>query len=68
MYALPYWANKSAVVTVGKPIGGDPPARVGDMYVVRRCNHLATLIAIRATTLKIREATQAIIAILVQEA
>jgi hypothetical protein len=32
MYALPYWGNKSAVITVGKPIGGDPPARVGVTY------------------------------------
>ena len=30
--AHPYRANKSAVVTVGKPNGGDPPARVGDTY------------------------------------
>jgi hypothetical protein len=37
MYALPYWGNKSAVVTVGKPIGGDPPARVGDTYETIEC-------------------------------
>jgi hypothetical protein len=30
--ANPYRANKSAVVTVGKPNGGDSPARVGDTY------------------------------------
>jgi hypothetical protein len=34
MYALPYWGNKCAVVTVGKLIGGDPPARVGDTYEI----------------------------------
>jgi hypothetical protein len=32
IYAHPYRAIKSAVVTVGKPNGGDPPARVGDTY------------------------------------
>jgi hypothetical protein len=32
--ANPYRANKSAVVTVGKPNGGDPPARVGDIYEI----------------------------------
>jgi hypothetical protein len=37
IYALPYRANKSAVVTVGKPIGGDPPARVGDTYETIEC-------------------------------
>jgi hypothetical protein len=30
MYALPYRANKSAVVTVEKPIGGGPSARMLD--------------------------------------
>jgi hypothetical protein len=33
IYAHPYRANKSAVVTVGKPIGGGPSARVGDMDI-----------------------------------
>ena len=31
MYALPYRA-KDAVMTVGKPIGGGPSARVGNTY------------------------------------
>jgi hypothetical protein len=35
--ANPYRANKGAVVTVGKPIGGDPPARVGDTYETNEC-------------------------------
>jgi hypothetical protein len=35
--ANPYRANKSAVVTVGKPIGGGPPARVGDIYETIEC-------------------------------
>ena len=30
--ADPYKANKSAVVTVGKLNGSDPPARIGDTY------------------------------------
>jgi hypothetical protein len=37
MYALPYWGNKSAVVTVGKSIGSDPLARVGDIYEIIKC-------------------------------
>ena len=32
IYAHPYRANKSAVVTVGKPNGNGPPARVGKTY------------------------------------
>jgi hypothetical protein len=32
--ANPYKANKSAVVTVGKSNGDDPPARVGDIYEI----------------------------------
>jgi hypothetical protein len=37
IYALPYRANKSAVVTVGKPIGNGPSARVGDIYDTIEC-------------------------------
>ena len=37
IYALPYWGNKSAVVTVGNPIGSDPPARVGVTYETIEC-------------------------------
>ena len=36
MYALPYRAT-GAVVTVRKPIRGDPPARVGDIYETIKC-------------------------------
>jgi hypothetical protein len=35
--ANPYRANKSAVVTVGKPNGGGPPARVGKTYETIKC-------------------------------
>ena len=35
--ANPYRANKSAVVTVGKPIGGGPPARVNETYETIKC-------------------------------
>jgi hypothetical protein len=35
--ANPYRANKSAVVTVGKLIGGGPSARVGDTYEIIEC-------------------------------
>jgi hypothetical protein len=35
--ANPYRANKSAVVTVGKLIGNDPPARVDDTYETIEC-------------------------------
>jgi hypothetical protein len=37
IYALPYRANKSAVVTIGKPIGDGPPARVGETYETNEC-------------------------------
>jgi hypothetical protein len=37
IYALPYWGNKSAVMTVGKPNGGNPPARVGETYKTIKC-------------------------------
>ena len=37
IYALPYRANKSAVVTIGKPIGDGPPARVGETYETIEC-------------------------------
>jgi hypothetical protein len=36
MYALPYRA-KGAVVTVRKPNGGGPPARVGETYETIEC-------------------------------
>jgi hypothetical protein len=37
IYALLYRANKSAVITVGKLIGSDPPARVGNIYEIIKC-------------------------------
>jgi hypothetical protein len=37
MYALPYRANNRAVVTVGKPNGSGPPARVGETYEIIEC-------------------------------
>jgi hypothetical protein len=37
IYALPYWGNKSAVMTVGKLIGSDPPARVNVTYETIKC-------------------------------
>jgi hypothetical protein len=37
MYALPYRATNRAVVTVGKPNGSGPPARVGEIYEIIEC-------------------------------
>jgi hypothetical protein len=37
IYALPYRANNRAVVTVGKPNGSGPPARVGETYETIEC-------------------------------
>jgi hypothetical protein len=37
LYALPYRANNRAVVTVGKPNGSGPPARVGETYETIEC-------------------------------
>jgi hypothetical protein len=39
IYALPYRANNSAVMTVGKPNGDDPPAHVGETYETVRVIH-----------------------------
>jgi hypothetical protein len=37
MYALPYRAINRAVVTVGKPNGNSPLARVGETYETIEC-------------------------------